>query len=192
MESLDSIFLSISLCCLLHQANPLDGISCSHTADIYKSLLVSQHWWSMCRNRLANAAKECIPTLPGVPSIYWSSYLDGLWDAAKECLLTLPGVPSISWSPYLDGFLRWIENDHLAAVRFFFQDLLKNVEFLCNTLLAYSLNISLESWRLEEFLLYFIVEISIWLRVCAFPMHMVTSLSVDEILLLKYVNWSTK
>ena len=60
---------------------------------------------------------------------------------------------------------------------------------------AYSSTDTAAIWKISRFLLWersnFPIIDKLSIAVYVFPMHMLTSLSVDEILLSRYLNWST-
>ena len=162
--------------------------------DIPNSLLPSitiiHHSWQIFSTALSVWSANT-----GV-SMCWSSW----GNFAHEFVLTSPAVPHVFFV-FLVEFVRWKVSGQTAVVSWGASSRICSkwhIAFICSSHLASSLHISLVSkWcidSLEEIQIYlirfdFYMINTLSITVCTLTRHIWTFLSIDEILLLRYVNW---
>ena len=179
-NSLDSLSLTIRPYWSLFIVSYLDSTQWLHKADECEFLQVGQHW--------------CVH----------------VQDSIGECLFWFcPYFISMSCSSYWDGFARWEVSGRTTAVLQGAASRIcskQHAATLCSSHLAFSPSVSLESeWCNHTVVLTrlqlgripilfhqrsnFHMVNNPLITVHALPMHILISLSVDEILLLRYRNW---
>ena len=113
------------------------------------------------------------------PSMSCSSDLDGLWDGKQEALQLLFNRVLVP------GF---VPNSILHSCNFFFSNHLVRVQVVHS---YRSADTTIAGKQIYFIRSDFHMINNLSLAAHTFPMHILTLLSVDEILLPRYVNWST-
>ena len=135
----------------------------------------------ICRSPLENVTWGFVRISTSVPSVSCSSYLDTLWDGGKVVVQLLF---------YEVLLLEFVQNSTQFPCRFVLKRFIKVLMVQpCNS------TVTARAWKNSRFIsserLDFHMVDNLSIAVHAFPMRMLTSLSVDEILEPMYVKSST-